>query len=119
MGGHCRALDRRATPLGNNRLSCRLTYCVPMKARFLEITYRNGKAIAAYLYLPRQMGDRSVRTKRLGGGLVIDLADDGRAIGIEVTSPNRATLADLNRALLEANQPELRPDEAAPLLSAA
>jgi uncharacterized protein YuzE len=90
-----------------------------MKARFLEITYRNGKAIAAYLYLPRQSGDRSVQTKRLGNGLVIDFTSDGRAIGIEVTSPNHLTLGDLNRALIEANQPELQPDEAAPLLSAA
>jgi hypothetical protein len=49
----------------------------------------------------------------------MDLAEDGRPIGIEITSPKLTTLAELNRALTEVNQPELRPDEAAPLLSAA
>ena len=90
-----------------------------MKGRFLEITYRNGKLIAAYLYLPRLPDQRSVRTKRLGRGLVIDLAEDGQAIGIEITSPRSTTIADLNQALAEANQPALKPDEAAPLLNAA
>jgi hypothetical protein len=90
-----------------------------MKGRFLEITYRNGRAVAAYLYLPRKPDDRSVRTMRLDGGLIIDLAGDGRAIGIEITSPTRTTLADLNGALAKVSQPELQPDEAAPLLSAA
>jgi len=90
-----------------------------MKGRFLEITYRNGKPIAAYLYLPRRPDDHSASTKRLDGGLVIDLAKDGVAIGIEITSPRITTLADLNRALAEAKQPELLPDEAAPLIRAA
>jgi uncharacterized protein YuzE len=90
-----------------------------MKGRFLEITYRRGKAIAAYLYLPRGADDRSVRTMCLERGIVIDFASDGRAIGIEITSPRTTTLAELNRALFEAKQPELQPDEAAPLLRAA
>jgi len=90
-----------------------------MRGRFLEITYRNGKPVAAYLYLPRQPDDRSVRTKRLEPGLVIDLAENGQAIGIEITSPSVTTLAHLNLALAEAKQTELRPDEAAPLLSVA
>jgi uncharacterized protein YuzE len=94
-------------------------YEVAMKSRFLEITYRNGKPIAAYLYLPRLADDRSARTTRLDHGLVIDYAPDGRAIGIEITSPQKTSLADLNHALRQANQPELQPDEASPLLSAA
>lgn len=90
-----------------------------MNSRFLEITYRNGRAIAAYLYLPRRPDDRSVRTARLGNGLVIDFAEDGRAIGIEITSPSATTLSDLNRALVESHQPELLPGEASPLIQAA
>jgi hypothetical protein len=90
-----------------------------MNSRFLEITYRRGKAIAGYLYLPRTTDDRSVRTTRLAAGLVIDFAEDGRAIGIEITSPSATTLADLNSALAHINQPELLPDEAAPLIRAA
>ncbi len=33
-----------------------------MGKRYLEVTYRDGKPVAAYLYLQRQSGDRSVRT---------------------------------------------------------
>jgi hypothetical protein len=90
-----------------------------MRGRFLEVTYRNGKPIAAYLYLPRTPDDHSVRTRRFEPGLVMDIAKDGRAIGIEITSPTVTSLADLNLALAAVNQPELQPNEAAPLLSAA
>jgi hypothetical protein len=58
-----------------------------MRGRFLEVTYRDGKPIAAYLYLPRRPDDHSVRTRRFDRGLVMDLAEDGRPIGIEITSP--------------------------------
>ncbi len=33
-----------------------------MKHHYLEITYRQGKAQAAYLYLARRPGDTSART---------------------------------------------------------
>ena len=45
-----------------------------MKHRYLEITYRRGKAIAAYLYLPRQLRAKSVRTENAGNGLCADSA---------------------------------------------
>ncbi len=57
--------------------------------RFLEVTYRKGRPIAAYYYLPRQDGDRSTRTERVDGGLIVDYTADGRAIGIEITSASR------------------------------
>ena len=44
-----------------------------MKQRYLEVTFRNGKAIAAYLYLPRKAGDVSERTEKREGGLLIDM----------------------------------------------
>jgi hypothetical protein len=50
-----------------------------MNHRYLEVTFRNGKVLAAYLYLPRNPGDVSVRTVRYGEGLLIDFAADGRA----------------------------------------
>ena len=66
---------------------------------YLEVTYRQGKAMAAYLYLPRQAKDRSVRTRRVSPGLIIDLTARGRAIGIEITAPSKVTIAAINRAL--------------------
>jgi uncharacterized protein YuzE len=75
-----------------------------IKHRFLEVTYRQGKPLAAYLYLPRQAGDISCRTQEFEHGLLIDYSADGRAIGIEITSPTRVTLDGVNRALAFVNQ---------------
>jgi hypothetical protein len=66
---------------------------------YLEVTFRHGRALAAYLYLPRRTRDRSARTRRVEPGLVIDLAADGRPIGIEITAPTRVTVTALNRVL--------------------
>lgn len=70
-----------------------------MKDRYLEVTYRNGKPLAAYLYLPRRDGDTAARTEPAGAGLLIDFAADGRPIGIEITSPRSLTLDALNAVL--------------------
>src|SRR5437764_8028585 len=88
-----------------------------MKQRFLEITYRKGKPVAAYLYLPRQRGDVSTRTEQHGLGLVVDFTADGRAMGVEITAPSRITLADLNQTLKEINQPAATADDLPPLLA--
>ena len=89
-----------------------------IKHRFLEVTYRQGKPLAAYLYLPRQSGDTSCRTVKVDPGLVIDYTADGRAIGIEITSPSRVTLTGINRALATANQEPLTSNDLTPLEAA-
>ncbi len=89
-----------------------------MKQRYLEVTFRNGKAIAAYLYLPREADDVSERTEKRDGGLLIDFAADGRAIGIEITSPVTLSIDALNRALADVNQEPASRDELAPLVAA-
>ena len=89
-----------------------------MKHRYLEVTYRNGKPIAAYFYLARESEDASARTERREEGLLVDFAADGRAIGIEITSPGSLSLAALNRALAALNQEPATPDELAPLAAA-
>jgi uncharacterized protein YuzE len=53
-----------------------------MKHRYLEVTYRNGKPIAAYFYLPRKPGDLSTCTERREEGLLIDFSADGRVVGV-------------------------------------
>lgn len=88
-----------------------------MAHRFLEVTYRKGKPLAAYLYLERKPGDTSARSQKRDGGLVIDYAADGRAIGIEITAPSKVTLSGLNEALSAAGEAALPADDLAPLLA--
>jgi uncharacterized protein YuzE len=87
-----------------------------MKQRYLEVSFRRGKPLAAYLYLPRQAGDRSARTERHEAGLLVDYAADGRAIGVEITGPSQVTLATVNRVLAAIQQSPLTAAELAPLL---
>jgi hypothetical protein len=89
-----------------------------MKHRYLEITYRNGEPLAAYLYLPRQEGDKSVRVEAHGRGYLVDWTEDGRPIGIEMPSPSQVTLNGLNDVLAQLQLAPLAPEEAAPLLAA-
>jgi uncharacterized protein YuzE len=89
-----------------------------MSDRFVEISFREGKPFAAYLYLPRRRGDRSARTERFSDVLIIDYADDGRAIGIEIIHPQAVTESDINRALAHLDQPPLRAVDFAPLKAA-
>lgn len=72
-----------------------------MGGRYLDVTYRDGKPLAAYLYLPRRPGDVSDRVEPHGPGYLVDRAADGRPIGVEMPSPSLVTLEDLN-AVLEA-----------------
>ena len=89
-----------------------------MKHSYLEVTYRKGRAIAAYYYLPQQADDKSVRTERVGGGLLVDFSSDGRPIGIEISSPSRFDLAALNAALVHLGQEPARPEDLSPLVAA-
>lgn len=89
-----------------------------MKHSYLEVTYRKGQPLAAYLYLPRQPDDSSVRTVQMDGGLVVDFANDGRPIGIEIRSPSQFKLAFLNQALRQIGQPSLKAEDVAPLVAA-
>lgn len=89
-----------------------------MKQPYLEVTYRKGRPIAAYYYLPRLEQDKSVKTEHVGGGLLVDFASDGRAIGIEISSPARFCLLALNEALVRLGMESARPDDFSPLEAA-
>lgn len=89
-----------------------------MSHRYLEVTFRNGRPIAAYLYLPRNPGDKSARTERRSHGLLVDFSADDRPIGIEITTPNHAPLAELNQLLGELHQAPATPDEFRPMIAA-
>jgi hypothetical protein len=71
-----------------------------MNESYLEVTFRHGRAIAAYLYLPRAAEDRSARSQRVEPGLVVDFGPAGQPIGIEITAPEKLSLAAINRVLI-------------------
>ncbi|MEQ8766417.1 MAG: DUF2283 domain-containing protein [Planctomycetota bacterium] len=75
-----------------------------MKHTYLEVTFRKGKALAAYYYLPRDSKDRSVRTEAVGSGLLVDYSEDDRPIGIEITSPGTLEPGCLTRHRREASK---------------
>jgi hypothetical protein len=89
-----------------------------MKEPYLEVTFRHGRPIAAYYYLPRETTQKSARTRRVEPGLVIDFTVDGRAIGIEITAPAKVSLGALNEVLKELGQAPASEADLAPVLAA-
>lgn len=89
-----------------------------MRQRYLEVTYRKGKPLAAYLYLPREVGARSARTEDGGPGLRVDYDAAGKPIGLEITAPSAVTIADVNAVLTRIGVAELAAEDWAPLRAA-
>jgi len=90
-----------------------------MKEMYLEVTFHSGEPLAAYLYLPRKEGDRSAQVKKHGAGLLVDLTDDGRPIGIEMAMPAMVTVEALNKILDSYGLKQIDEAELAPLKAAA
>ena len=89
-----------------------------MKEPYLEVTFRHGRPIAAYYYLPRNGNPKSTRTRRVGPGLIIDFTAEGQAIGIEITTPAKVSLTALNAILRELGQAQASEADLAPVLAA-
>ena len=89
-----------------------------MKERYLEVTFRHGRPIAAYYYLPRGADQKSVRTRRVEPGLIIDFASNDQAIGIEITAPDLVSLAGLNAVLQDLGQAPASEADLAPVVAA-
>lgn len=89
-----------------------------MKLPYLEVTFRHGRPIAAYYYLPRAANQRCVGSRRLEPGLVIDFAADDQAIGIEITAPSVLSLQALNAVLRELGQAPASEADLAPMIAA-
>ncbi|SRR5713101_5769510 len=96
----------------------RLRSVNPMKKAYLEVTYRHGRPLAAYYYLPRRVGDRAHRTTRGPSGLLIDYTRAGRAIGIEITAPSLLSLSAMNHLLRDVGHKPVKRAELSPLLLA-
>jgi uncharacterized protein YuzE len=89
-----------------------------MKGSYLEVTFRHGRPLAAYLYLPRLPKDKSYRTERVEPGLVIDYSRTGKAIGVEITAPSKLSAPVLNRVLRRLGAPTVTRADLAPLRAA-
>lgn len=89
-----------------------------MKESYLEVTFRHGQPFAAYLYLPRQPGEKSCKTSKANPGLIIDFNENGNPIGIEITAPSKVTVDDINRVLENLGLSRISSEELAPLRAA-
>jgi hypothetical protein len=86
-----------------------------MRQRYLEVTFRKGKALAAYLYLPRPMGTRVARTLDAGRGVRVDMDARGTPVGLEITAPGAVTMKQLNGVLAKLGVSPMNASEWAPL----
>jgi uncharacterized protein YuzE len=66
---------------------------------YLHVTFRDGKFFAAYLYLAEPEGDRRPRTKRLSGSVLLNLDEQGNAVGVEILSREALDAETLNTLL--------------------
>ena len=89
-----------------------------MRQTYLEVTFRRGRALAAYLYLPRLAKDKSSRSVVASPGLVVDYTSKGKTIGIEITSPATVSLAAINRVLRDIGALPLKRVDLQPLRAA-
>lgn len=89
-----------------------------MKEPYLEITFRHGRPLAAYLYLPREGNEKSARTEQAAPGLLIDFTPDNRPIGLEITAPGHVSTATINRVLADLGFAPLPDADLAPLKAA-
>ena len=89
-----------------------------MKSLYLEVTFRRGRPLAAYLYLPRAPGDKSDHVEQAGSGLLVDYTVEGKPIGIEITGPEQMGIAELNRVLADLHAPTVTKEDIVPLRAA-
>jgi uncharacterized protein YuzE len=89
-----------------------------MKSSYLEVTFRRGRPLAAYLYLPRASGDKSDHVEQAASGLLVDYTADGKPIGIEITAPAQVGIAELNRVLAALHAPAVTNEDIAQLQDA-
>ncbi len=89
-----------------------------MKERYLEVTFRKGKPLAAYVYLPRHGAMKSAKTVEAAPGILVDYAGSGEPIGLEITAPVHVTVEQINAVLVPLGFARMTPEELAPLCAA-
>ena len=90
-----------------------------MTERSLQVTYRKGRAFAAYLHLSHQTGEKSVKTVASQDGLlVVDYGTAGQPLGVEITAPQAVPLERLNALLTELGEPPMAEEDYRPARAA-
>jgi len=89
-----------------------------MKRTYLEVTFRKGKAVAAYLYLPRLPNAKAARTVELRPTVLVDYSATGEPIGLELTAPSGVDVSLVNSVLLEIGIAQIDGSDLAPLRAA-
>ena len=86
-----------------------------MREQYLEITYRKGKPLAAYLYLSAGSYVKSVRTESRDAGLMVDFGPGDQPIGLEITAPEQITAAQINAVLRSLDLSPMKEEDLSPL----
>ena len=90
-----------------------------MTERSLQVTYRKGRAFAAYLHLSHATGEKSTKTVASSDGLlVVDYNHAGQAVGVEITAPHAVSLDRLNQLLAELGETPLAEQDYSPVMAA-
>jgi uncharacterized protein YuzE len=87
--------------------------------RDLQVTFRGGRLLAAYLSFRKDSKANAVRTKRESDGMLVDFNEEGTAIGIEFIAPSKVTLAKVNTLLESLGEESASLDELWPLINRA
>lgn len=89
-----------------------------MREPYLEVTFRHGRPLAGYYHLPHETRTRAARSERVESGLVVDYAEDGRPLGIEIITPACVTLEAFNAVLRDLGLAAVDEADLAPLRAA-
>jgi len=90
-----------------------------MKQIRLRVTYReDGSPFAAYLHLPSKPNEKRAKCRRVEPGMILDINEEGKLIGLELTSPRLVTLEDVNNVLVEYGLEPIKASTLKPLLAA-
>jgi uncharacterized protein YuzE len=88
-----------------------------LKHPYLEITYRKGKPFAGYLYLSDTRPQEPCRTEEVRPGVLVDIAADGEALGIEFLSPGSVTTEDLQAITRRLHGVEVATEDLSPVMA--
>jgi hypothetical protein len=89
-----------------------------MKAPLLEVTFRRGRPMAAYLRLVRTGHGTVKETKEVFPSLFVDLSETGKPLGVEILAFDARTLDRVNEVLGSLGYPVLSADELDPIRAA-
>ena len=90
-----------------------------MTERSLQVTYRKGRAFAAYLYLSHPTGEKSAKTVASPDGLlIVDYGATGQPVGVEITAPQAVPLERLNQLLADLGEAPLAEQDYKPVRAA-